>query len=81
MGDMAGELVNVLAGEVVSQLQQRRIKAQMSLPTVARGSPLQLIPEKAFSVARLDFNSKEGAFWLRLAVAKNGKLVARVSGA
>jgi CheY-specific phosphatase CheX len=72
MGDMAGELVNVLAGEVVAQLEQRRIKVQMSLPTVARGGPLELMPERGMNVARLDFKAKEGDFYLRLAAANKG---------
>jgi len=78
MGDMAGELVNVIAGEIVAQLDQRRIKTQMSLPTVARGSPLELVPEKGPSIANLEYSSKEGVFWFRLAAAKNYS--ARVPG-
>lgn len=73
MGDVVGELVNVLAGEVVAQLDRRRIPAQMSLPTVARGNPLELMPEKGFAVTQMDYSSSQGAFWLRLAVAGKGK--------
>lgn len=80
MGDVAGELVNVLAGEVVAQLEQRRVKAQMSLPTVARGNSLELIPEKGLTVSRLDFTSKQGSFWFRLASAKPGQPLGRVPG-
>lgn len=80
MGDMAGELVNVLAGEVIAQLEQRRIKAQMSLPTVARGKPLELIPERGRFVSRLDFTSKQGCFWLRLASARSLSAPGRVPG-
>jgi chemotaxis protein CheX len=71
MGDVAGELVTVLAGEIIAQLEQRRIKAQMSLPTVARGSNLELMPERGPNVAELNFTSTQGAFWLRLAAAKS----------
>lgn len=70
MGDMAGELVNVIAGEIVAQLEQRRVKAQMSLPTVARGSSLELVPEKGHGIVHLQYASKEGAFGIRLASAK-----------
>jgi CheY-specific phosphatase CheX len=80
MGDAAGELVNVLAGEVVAQLEDRRIKVQMSLPTVVRGKPLELIPETGLSVARLDFTSKQGDFWIRLATARSGQIIGRVPG-
>ncbi|MBI3410432.1 MAG: chemotaxis protein CheX [Planctomycetes bacterium] len=80
MGDMAGELVNVLAGEIIAQLDQRRIKSQMSLPTVARGSNLELMPERGPNVAELDYTSKQGGFWLRLAAAKMGNVPGRVPG-
>lgn len=71
MGDMAGELVNVIAGEVVAQLEKRRIKVQMSLPTIARGSPLELVPQTGSSIAHLEYTSKEGIFWFRMAAAKS----------
>ncbi|MBI1831597.1 MAG: chemotaxis protein CheX [Planctomycetes bacterium] len=70
MGDMAGELVNVIAGEIVAQLEQRHIKAQMSVPTVARGKPLELVPESGPSIIHLEYMSPEGPFWLRLASFK-----------
>jgi chemotaxis protein CheX len=66
MGDVAGELANVLAGDVVAQLEQRGMHAQMSLPTVARGNHLEFMPEKAAGLVRLDYLSKQGPFWLRL---------------
>jgi CheY-specific phosphatase CheX len=67
MGDVAAELVNVLAGDVIAQLERRRIKSKMSLPTVARGDPLVFVPEKGLTVARLDFASRYGNFWFRVA--------------
>jgi chemotaxis protein CheX len=70
MGDLAGELVNVIAGEIVVQLEKRGIKAMMSLPTVARGRPLELVPESGPSIVYLEYTSREGTFWFRLASAK-----------
>lgn len=67
MGDVAGELVNVLAGEVVAQLERRRLRVQMSLPTVARGSPLEFLPERRLVASLLAFRSSYGNFWLRVA--------------
>jgi chemotaxis protein CheX len=69
MGDVVGELVNVLAGDVVAELEKRRMKAQMSLPTVARGSHLTLLPEKSGAVGQLNFRATQGACWFRLATA------------
>lgn len=79
MGDMTGELVNVIAGEVISQMEQRDIKGAMSLPTVARGSPLELVPEQGPSIAYLQYTTPDGPFWFRLAAAKH--YASRLSGA
>ena len=54
MGEMAAELVNVLAGDVVAQLEKRCIKAQMSLPTVARGDYLEFTPARGPGVGYID---------------------------
>lgn len=80
MGDMAGELVNVIAGEIVAQLEKRGIKSQMSLPTVLRGAPLELMPETGPSVERLDYTSNQGCFSVRLATANSAKLLGRMPG-
>ena len=80
MGDVAAELVNVLAGEVVAQLECRQIKAQISLPIVARGTPLELMPERHMAIDRMHFASKQGKFWLRLASALPGEALARLPG-
>lgn len=64
IGEVVTELVNILAGDVVLQLDQRRIKAQMGLPMVARGCPLELMASRNSKVARLDYNSSLGRFWL-----------------
>jgi CheY-specific phosphatase CheX len=81
MGDAVGELVNVLAGEVVAQLDSRLVKAQMSLPTVVRGNPLELMSESRVAVNRLDFTTKQGRFWLRLAFAIPRQELGRLPGA
>jgi CheY-specific phosphatase CheX len=80
MGDAVGELVNVLAGDVVAQLEQRGVKAQMSLPTVARGSPLELIPDKGAAAVELGYTSPQGDFWLRITAPKPSQFRARVPG-
>ena len=66
MGDAVAELVNVLAGDVVAQLEARRVKAKMTLPIVARGCPLQLMASRNSKVVRLDYSSKLGKFWFGL---------------
>lgn len=71
MADLAGELVNVIAGEIISQLERRSLRSQMSLPTIARGNPLELLPESGPGIVLLEYDSQEGPFWLRIAVARN----------
>jgi CheY-specific phosphatase CheX len=71
MGDLAGELVNVLAGEIIAQLERRQLKSAMSLPTVARGNPLELVPEIGPSIANIGYRTPAGRFWFRLAAAKS----------
>jgi chemotaxis protein CheX len=71
MGDAAGELANVFAGEIVLQLEQRGLKVQLSLPTVVRGSPLELLPESGPSIVNLQYGLPEGTFWFRLAATTN----------
>lgn len=66
MGDAVAELVNVLAGDVVLELDKRRVKAKMAIPMVARGCPLELMAARSSTVTRLDYASKHGALWLAL---------------
>lgn len=81
MGEMAAELVNVLAGDVVAQLEKRNLKSQMSLPTVARGDHLEFTPASGPGVIHLDFVTSQGTFWFRLVAAKTGHFTGRRSGA
>jgi CheY-specific phosphatase CheX len=69
MGDVVAELVNVLAGDVVAKLDSRLIKAQMSLPTVARGQALELMPDRGRGVFHAHYTTTYGTFWFRLVAA------------
>ena len=66
MGDMIGEMANVMAGDIVARLEAARVKAQMSLPTVARGQDVELLPPSNAHEMRLHFTSPSGGFQLRL---------------
>jgi CheY-specific phosphatase CheX len=77
MGDTIGELVNVLAGDIVARLHAVGKNAQMSLPTLMRGQNIELfLPASSPEVQRC-FESKEGTFWYKLGVAKSGSHVFR----
>ncbi|HEX4612635.1 MAG TPA: chemotaxis protein CheX [Urbifossiella sp.] len=66
MGDMMGEIANVIAGDIVARLDRARIKVQMSLPTVARGHDVELLPPSHTQELRLHFACPTGGFQLRL---------------
>lgn len=80
MGDLVGELVNVMAGEIVARLEAGGKKAPMSLPTVARGQNVELLPPADASTERLAFTTPAGGFWLKLVKAGGSHTGTRRSG-
>jgi CheY-specific phosphatase CheX len=81
MGDIVGEMANVMAGDIVARLHAHGITAQMSLPTVARGHDVELLYPPNTCSARLKFESPNGGFWFRLVKALDRLPGARRSGA
>ena len=71
MGDAIGELVNVLAGDIVARLHTVGKKAQMSLPTIMRGQNIEMFLSASSPEIMRGFDSKEGSFWYKLGVAKS----------
>jgi CheY-specific phosphatase CheX len=66
MGDVVGELINVLAGVVSGNLETVGINSQMSLPTVARGDAFELmLPENLVS-RRLHFSTTANDFLIEI---------------
>ena len=47
MADAVGEFANVIAGEVVLQLEKRKLLGRMSLPTVTRGTGVEVVSNRA----------------------------------
>ncbi|HKI31564.1 MAG TPA: chemotaxis protein CheX [Gemmataceae bacterium] len=80
MCDVVGELANVVAGDIVAQLDARRLKAQMSLPMVARGSDLEVESPGNMASLRVACRSPQGPFWYRLAAARSGGFLGRRPG-
>lgn len=81
MGDVVGEMANVMAGDIVARLDARGIAAQMSLPTVARGSDVEVLSAGNACTARLKFESPGGSLLFRLVKALDRLPGARRSGA
>lgn len=69
MADAMGEVVNVIAGEVTVQLEKRRLRGRMSLPTVLRGQGLQLVANRAAASHRVGYRLSFGDFSVRLLAA------------
>ena len=71
MGDVVGELANVLAGDMVGRLSVAGIKVAMSLPTIMRGNDVEPLLPRGISADKMFFTSPQGDFWLRLAGSKS----------
>lgn len=72
MGDMIGELTNVISGPITAQLEKLGVKAQMSLPTVARGNDVQLLIPADLPTSDICFTAKGHKFCVKIvAVVSN----------
>lgn len=69
MSDVIGELANVVAGDVVCRLEARRVRGEMSIPAVARGSSVEMSSPGAKVKEIVRFTVPEGDFWLEVAAA------------
>jgi chemotaxis protein CheX len=81
MCDVVGELANVVAGDIVAQLDARQMRAQMSLPMVARGSDVAVESPGHMPSLHVAWGSPQGPFWYRLAGAKSNALPGNLTGA
>lgn len=70
MGDVVGELTNVLAGVLCGHLEAAGIKAQMSLPTITRGSDFEQLMSENLLQQQMYFISSGSHFMIKLIMAK-----------
>jgi chemotaxis protein CheX len=80
MGDVVGELTNVVAGDVIAQLEAKSIKVAMSLPTVARGADIDVHLPSNIPTRRLDYASSLGRLWFKLAISPAASKMCRLPG-
>jgi CheY-specific phosphatase CheX len=66
MGDVVGEVVNVIAGGICARLDAKGIKAQMSLPTVARGANLSVLVPSGAVATRMQLTGPNGPIGILL---------------
>ena len=70
MGDVVGEMANIIAGDLVARLDTMGITVQLSTPSIARGKDLQILIPEGMPPVQLDFDSPEGKFWVKFSIAK-----------
>ncbi len=73
MGDVIGEMANIIAGTLSGNLEKDQIKSYISLPTVARGNDFEHIVPEHFIAERQYFQSHGNDFWLKIFMAKPPK--------
>jgi chemotaxis protein CheX len=73
MGDVVGELANVMAGDLVARLDGAGLRAEMSLPTVARGCDVDVMPPAGATLARMNFGSACGDLWMDIASVNHSR--------
>ncbi len=71
MGDLIGELANILAGEVAANMETVGFRGQSSLPTATRGSDLRLFMPNKPPTSKLHFSSGIGEFELNMALSES----------
>lgn len=66
MGDVVGEVVNVIAGVLCGNLHSVGIRSQMSLPTVTRGNAFELMLPDNLVAREFYFSTFEDDFCVRI---------------
>ncbi|MEE9258957.1 MAG: chemotaxis protein CheX, partial [Nitrospinaceae bacterium] len=80
MGDVVGELANVLGGDIVARLGKDGMKVAMSLPTIMRGHDVEPLLPRGLPSQKMYFTLPEGTMALRLAASKPGEQMGRKPG-
>lgn len=83
MGDVVGELSNVLAGDIVARLSSQGIKVAMSLPTIMRGHDVEPLLPRGLPSTKMRYSIPaipDGTIYLKIAGAKPGQTVGRRPG-
>ena len=60
MGDVMGEIANVIAGDISARLAKKGVSAQMSLPTTVRGDNVAVLVPSGASTTRFTFAGPQG---------------------
>ena len=81
MGDVVGELSNVLAGDIVARLSAEGIKVGMSLPTIMRGHDVEPLLPRGLPSLKMHYTIPDGGdVFLKLAGTTPGHTLGRKPG-
>lgn len=71
MGDLIGEISNILAGDVAANIETVGFRGQSSLPTATRGSDLTLFMPNKPPTEKMKFTGPGGDFWVNMALSES----------
>jgi len=71
MGDLIGEISNILAGDVAANVEKVGFRGQSSLPTATRGSDLTLFMPNKPPMERMKFISEHTEFLLTMVLSES----------
>lgn len=71
MGDLIGEISNILAGDVAANVEKVGFRGQSSLPTATRGSDLTLFMPSKPPTKKMKFVSNSCEFWLTMVLSES----------
>ncbi|MFP8488683.1 chemotaxis protein CheX [Gracilimonas sp. Q87] len=71
MGDLVGEIANILAGDVAANIEKVGFRGQSSLPTATRGSDLTLFMPNKPPTVKMKFSGNCGDFLLNMAMSES----------
>lgn len=81
MGDVVGELSNVLAGDIVARLSAEGTKVTMSLPTIMRGHDVEPLLPRGLPFVKMHYTIPDGGdVYIKLAGTKPGQSIGRRPG-
>jgi chemotaxis protein CheX len=76
MGDAVGEMTNMLAGQVKMLLDQRSVRAEISLPSVLRAENMSVLVQRSVESYKTCFGSSLGKLWTGVTIGHAHGLVA-----
>jgi len=74
MNDLIGELANIIAGDTKARLETIGVNSALSLPTVVKGSHVQIAFRDQVLIGEVNYKSVEGNFQVRLATARQSNM-------